>query len=434
MTFRILLSTLLSCCISISLFGQTTIHIRNGCHYDDDQLEQDIYAYAASDEAQQIIGQITAIMGLEQNFTIKAASIKNALATAEGRQRYILYSTVFLENFKRDNRLRWAAYGVLAHEIGHHLNNHDFDERDPKRRRAMEVKADFFSGNILQKLGATLEEAQACISTFSLDGESDTHPSKLVRLDAVANGWKQAKDGVKISTPQYVEPKSVVDNTALAKEWFDKGFKETDYNKKIEYYSKAIQLKPDYVDAYNNRGNAKGRLGNYKEAILDFDQSIKLKPNASAYYNRGVAKRKLNNYKDCILDYDQAISLKPDYAMAYVSRGKSKFLLGNYKDAILDFDHAIKLNQDDAEAYYNRANAKNSLQNYNEALKDIDKALQLSPNDAESHALKGCILVGLNKNLEALASIQKAIDLDKGFTTTTWVQSCKAAALAKLKD
>jgi tetratricopeptide (TPR) repeat protein len=401
MTFSIRFSLLFCCFVSVSLFAQTPIHIRNGCHFDDDQSSGDMYAYPASDEAMQIISQITAIMGLEQNFTIKAASVKNALATAEARQRYILYSTAFLENFKRDTRLRWAAYGVLAHEIGHHLNYHDFDERDPKRRRAMEVKADFFSGNILQKMGATLEEAQACISTFSLDGESDTHPSKNVRLDAVANGWKQAKDGVKISPPQYVEAKSVVDNEALALEWFEKGYAETDNKKKIEYYSKAIRLKPDYANAYNNRGNANEELSNNEEAILDYDKAVKLKPDdADAYYNRGIVKRKLGNYKEAILDENQAIKLKPDHASAY----------------------------------HVRANAKRSLQNYSEALRDIDKALQLTPNVAISHGLKGCILVDLNKHLEALGSIQKAIDLDKSLKATTWVQSCKAEALAKLKD
>jgi tetratricopeptide (TPR) repeat protein len=53
-----------------------------------------------------------------------------------------LYNTTFLENFKRDAQTKWAAYCVLAHEVGHHLNNHDFTETDVKKRKLLELAAE----------------------------------------------------------------------------------------------------------------------------------------------------------------------------------------------------------------------------------------------------------------------------------------------------
>ena len=186
--------------------AQERIHIQNGCHFDGSESGQDLYAYPSSNEAQQIVSRLTAAIGLEQNFTIKSANVTNALATTEGGQRYILYSTTFLENFKRDARTQWAAYCVFAHEMGHHLNNHNFAETSTSKRKSMELKADIFAGNILQKMGATLDEAQAGINTFSLKGESNTHPPKSARLEAVAQGWKQAQEmqGEKVS--KKIEP------------------------------------------------------------------------------------------------------------------------------------------------------------------------------------------------------------------------------------
>ena len=54
--------------------------------------------------------------------------------------------------------------------------------------------------------------------------------------------------------------------------------------------NKAIQLNPKLSDAYNNRGAAYGREGEYDKAIADFNKAIQLDPNfAVAYHNRGVA-------------------------------------------------------------------------------------------------------------------------------------------------
>ena len=39
-------------------------------------------------------------------------------------------------------------------------------------------------------------------------------------------------------------------------------------------YDRAIQLKPDYAEAYNNRGNALTDLGQLEEAVASYDQVI----------------------------------------------------------------------------------------------------------------------------------------------------------------
>ena len=62
--------------------------------------------------------------------------------------------------------------------------------------------------------------------------------------------------------------------------------------------TKAIELNPQHADAYNNRGNAKYSLKEYKEAIKDFNQAIELNPqHAKAYNNRGNAKEELRGYR-----------------------------------------------------------------------------------------------------------------------------------------
>lgn len=105
----------------------------------------------------------------------------------------------------------------------------------------------------------------------------------------------------------------------------------------IADFDEAIRLKPDYVEAYNNRGYAKGMLKRYEEAIADLDTVIHLKPSDTfAYSNRGNAKSELGQHEEAIVDFDTVLRLKPDYAEAYNNRGRLKRTLEKYEEAEQD--------------------------------------------------------------------------------------------------
>jgi len=118
----------------------------------------------------------------------------------------------------------------------------------------------------------------------------------------------------------------------------------TDPPKAIEYLNEAIKLKPDLVEAYNNRGKAYGDLGQHQQAITDYNEAIRLKPDlADAYYNRGKAYGDLDQHQQAITDYNEAIRLKPDYAHAYNNRGVAYFMQGNYELGCPDAQKACAL-------------------------------------------------------------------------------------------
>ncbi|MGO9138557.1 MAG: tetratricopeptide repeat protein [Syntrophales bacterium] len=115
---------------------------------------------------------------------------------------------------------------------------------------------------------------------------------------------------------------------------------------KTEYdlWSDCIKKSTNKPKPYNNRGFTYFELGNYNQAIGDFDRAIELNPKyAEAYNNRGVAHDRLGNYNLAIEDFDRAIEINPKYAMAYRNRGLSYGRLGNYNQAIEDFKIAAKL-------------------------------------------------------------------------------------------
>ena len=112
----------------------------------------------------------------------------------------------------------------------------------------------------------------------------------------------------------------------------------------LSAYNKALDLKPDYADAYHNRGVAKGSLGRYEEAIADYDAAIHLNPQlADAYNNRGNAKGDLDQHEAAIADFDVAIQLDPQLAAAYNNRGVTKQNLGRHEEARKDFQKCLTL-------------------------------------------------------------------------------------------
>lgn len=199
--------------LSLALSAQETITIQNGCNFEGEETESDYYTFETTNEADKIVKRILDGTDVShESIVVKEANVKNALATTVDKRRYILYSTAFLEKFKGDAKSKWAAYTVLAHEIGHHLNGHDFAEKDPKIRRKMELQADRFAGGVCRTLGATLDEALAGMESMKLEGETATHPPKSARTAAIANGWKSKDEllgGNRAETPVTEKPKLV---------------------------------------------------------------------------------------------------------------------------------------------------------------------------------------------------------------------------------
>ena len=102
------------------------------------------------------------------------------------------------------------------------------------------------------------------------------------------------------------------DNDRAARAWLSVGYLVRDESPEnsIAAYNEAIRLKPDYAQAYNNRGNAKGRLERHEEAIADYDEAIRLKPDhAQAYNNRGAAKAALDLRDEARKDFEIALEL-----------------------------------------------------------------------------------------------------------------------------
>jgi hypothetical protein len=156
--------------------------------------------FSSEYEAKSYVDDMLDRINWKENFELREQNgIDNAYATIIRNQRYIIYDNRFLESLDRYAGTKWASISVLAHEMGHHYRNHVVSSAGSTP--PIELEADYFSGYVMAKMGATVTEARAAMEQIASPRASATHPAKADRLLAIANGWNYANGNAGQNAP-----------------------------------------------------------------------------------------------------------------------------------------------------------------------------------------------------------------------------------------
>jgi hypothetical protein len=164
--------------------------IFGGCGYNYTPEQSSITLHYPRTRELNQINSILKFSGLSSNFRIYSAEINNAVATIIDYKRYIIYDPRLLSYTDDRSGGYWSSMSILAHEIGHHLSGHTITNKGSNPTD--ELEADKYSGFILYKLGATLQQASAAMQSLGSEHGSVTHPAKSDRLGAITKGWGEA--------------------------------------------------------------------------------------------------------------------------------------------------------------------------------------------------------------------------------------------------
>lgn len=199
----------------------------------------------------------------------------------------------------------------------------------------------------------------------------------------------------------------------------------------LDDLSQAIRLNPNNVRAYAARGisrfvrDKQGAEADFKKAMsLSIDEK-----DDKAYEARGLLRRFFKDYKGAIVDFDQAIRINPNNGSAYTSRGSVRYHhLGDKQGALADYNQAIRLNPNDAEAYSERGRIRENLGDKKGMILDYIKALKIDPTDDNAHM--GLALFSSGKEF-VITDFDQAIQL---YPNSTDVYYFRGLARSKLGD
>ena len=156
------------------------------------------------------------------------------------------------------------------------------------------------------------------------------------------------------------------------------------YKDAVVDYSAALDADPTDVCALNNRGNLYYYQRKYATAALDYSAALAQGENVTTLHNRGLAYQENRDLDDAVDDFSRVIELLPDSRDAYVNRARAFYTLDNFDAAISDYSKAIELSADDAVSYFGRANAHREKKAYAESIRDYDAALAIDPGFADA--------------------------------------------------
>lgn len=116
----------------------------------------------------------------------------------------------------------------------------------------------------------------------------------------------------------------------------------------MEYYDAAVELRPESVEAWYDRGMCAQEMGLDSIALACYARIKTIDPrNATAWYNTGyVLLEHLNDLPKARLEFSHAIALLPTYAHAYYNRGLTFELENELDSALLDYKRALAIKPD----------------------------------------------------------------------------------------
>ena len=188
-------------------------------------------------------------------------------------------------------------------------------------KRLKEREAELQYGRAAQgfRLGNMQEAVEAFAAAVSKRNELDNPMvQRLLRLKLQALNSQKAQikalreelHSLRETQKEYAHEYYLMGNECITK--------AHDANAAIRCFDKALNLNPNYVEAWVRKGVTLLDIGEDYDAQVCLNKAVKLSPKSfKARYNRGKCLLKLKYYDEAILDFQQAISIKPKHAASH---------------------------------------------------------------------------------------------------------------------
>jgi protein O-GlcNAc transferase len=188
----------------------------------------------------------------------------------------------------------------------------------------------------------------------------------------------------------------------------------------IRCYNQAIVCDPQFVEAYNNMGNALKDAGRVEEAINCYRSCLALQANhPQALTNLGNIYMEWNLISAAASFYKAAISVTSGLSSPLNNLAVIYKQQGNYADAITCYTEVLRIDPTAADALVNRGNTFKEIGRVNEAIQDYIQAARIRPNMAEAHANLASAYKDSGHVETAIISYKQALQLRPDFPEAT---------------
>jgi len=199
--------------------------------------------------------------------------------------------------------------------------------------------------------------------------------------------------------------------------------------KAINYFSEAIQRKPDYAQAFAGLADSYALAGDWKYGLLAPRDAY---PKAKAAATKAIALDGtlgeahvslafcLDNFdwdwESAGREFTRGIELNPGYAIGYEWYGWHLAALGRHGEAVAEVEKAASLDPLSPSIGADLAEELLVADRFDEATTQSRKTMILDPFFAPAHYVLGQAFVQKHSYNKAIAELQKAVELSPGST------------------
>lgn len=180
----------------------------------------------------------------------------------------------------------------------------------------------------------------------------------------------------------------------------------------VKAFQQAVQLDPEFGQAWYGLGCAHGLLEEHEQAITAYERSAEYAGDKASLplFNMGNSFQAIGKFSEAAQAFHSAVQADPQLADGWINLGRILDDAGNHEAAIECYDNALASQPDDVTAHSNRGNSLRSVERFQDALDSYNRALALDSSDFSALIGSGVCLVQCDRADEGLQKLQDTLE------------------------
>ncbi len=204
--------------------------------------------------------------------------------------------------------------------------------------------------------------------------------------------------------------------------------------KGLEFVERALEIWPENYLLWSKRGDLLSQLGREPQALISYEQSIRLEPHQiQPYVGLGYLHYSKERFQEAWEVYTRALKALPDEPTLLEALGASLVGLARLEEAEAVMDRVTAL-RGDAESFSNRGAVRSQRGQAARAMEDFERALALAPDDANVHYSLATHLLRTEKTGDAVLHFERALKEGRDHPDTHYWLSEALFKLARYEE
>jgi tetratricopeptide (TPR) repeat protein len=180
----------------------------------------------------------------------------------------------------------------------------------------------------------------------------------------------------------------------------------------IEQFTKALNVDPEYAQAYVERARSYEAAGDLQNAADDFKRALTFEQKESElYYDAARVNYSLGNFNDALELINKSIALDKKSESAFRLLSRVQMSLEDYSNSLISINKAITL-KDTPENNFYRGQVSEKMKNYNQAEIDYNTAITKNTQYTAAYLALASLRLQLNKPEKAMESCNSLLKLE----------------------